>query len=303
MSLLLKNPVKPFLKWAGGKGQLLDQISLYLPLALKEGKIKKYFEPFLGGGALFFWLAEYYDFEETYLYEINPAVNLCYQVIKGDVKKLIKELNQLESEYISKQDSQREEYFYEKREEFNGYLKKKAANGPVRRSALLIFLNKTCFNGLYRVNSQGEFNVPFGRYPNPSICHAENLYAVHELLQRAEIIGGDFALCLEKADNQSFIYFDPPYRPISTTAGFNSYAKDAFDDSEQKRLREVFGALDKKDACVMLSNSDPKNEEFDDNFFDDLYRGYHIERLTAMRLINCNAEKRGEITEILVMNY
>jgi len=237
------------------------------------------------------------------LYELNPTVNICYQVIKRDVKRLIKELKQLELEYLSKSDSLREKYFYEKRDEFNGYLRKKVANNLVRRSALLIFLNKTCFNGLYRVNSQGEFNVPFGRYKNPTICHEENLYAVHEALQNAEIVCGDFALCLEKADNQSFVYFDPPYRPISTTANFNSYSKDSFDDLEQKRLRKVFSDLDKKDAYVMLSNSDPKNGNSGDNFFDDLYRGYHIERLIATRLINCNADRRGAITEILVMNY
>ncbi len=301
--ITIERQVRPFLKWAGGKGQLIDQIAPYLPDSFRQGRVKKYFEPFLGGGALFFWLAEHYDFEESYLYEINPAVNVCYQVIKKDIKKLIKELNQLESEYLSKTDSGREEYFYEKREEFNEYLRRKAANSFARRSALLIFLNKTCFNGLYRVNSLGEFNVPFGRYKNPTICHEENLYAVHELLQKAEIVCGDFALCLDKAGRDSFVYFDPPYRPISTTASFTSYSKDAFDDSEQKRLSKVFGDLDKRDACVMLSNSDPKNGNSGDNFFDDLYRGYHIERLTAMRLINCNADRRGVISEILVMNY
>ena len=212
-------------------------------------------------------------------------------------------MNQLESEYLAKTDSGREEYFYEKREEFNGYLRRKIANSLVRRSALLIFLNKTCFNGLYRVNSLGEFNVPFGRYKNPAICNEDNLSAVHELLQKAEIICGDFAQCLEYADNESFCYFDPPYRPISSTARFTSYSKDIFDDKEQGRLKKLFGALDKKGAQVMLSNSDPKNVNPEDNFFDDLYHGYHIERLTATRLINCNAERRGVITEILVMNY
>ena len=163
--------VKPFLKWAGGKGQLIDQIASYLPASFKEGRVKKYFEPFLGGGALFFWLAEQYDFEAAYLYEINPSVNLCYQVIQKDVKKLIKELNQLELEYCSASENDREVFYYEKREEFNTFLRRKAANSHLRRVALLIFLNKTCFNGLYRVNSQGEFNVPFGRYKNPTICN------------------------------------------------------------------------------------------------------------------------------------
>ena len=295
--------VRPFLKWAGGKGQLIDQIASHLPPALKTGRIKKYFEPFLGGGALFFWLSEQYDFESAYLYEINPAVNLCYQVIQKNIGKLIKELNQLELEYFSASEKGKEKLYYDKREEFNVFLRRKASNSIVRRTALLVFLNKTCFNGLYRVNSQGEFNVPFGRYKNPTICNEDNLYAVSELLQKAEIFCGDFAQCLEYADNESFVYFDPPYRPISTTASFTSYSKDIFDDQEQKRLRKVYGELDKKDACVMLSNSDPKNVNPNDNFFDDLYRGYHIERLNATRLINCNAERRGVITEILVMNY
>ncbi len=235
--------VRPFLKWAGGKGQLIDQIAPYLPDSFRQGRVKKYFEPFLGGGALFFWLAEHYDFEEAYLFEINPAVHICYQVIKKDVKKLIKELGQVESEYFSKSDNGREKFFYEKREEFNVYLRRKTVNSFIRRSALLIFLNKTCFNGLYRVNSSGEFNVPFGRYKNPTICHKDNLQTAHELLQKAEIVCEDFAFCLENADRESFVYLDPPYRPISVTASFTSYSKDAFDDSEQKRLRKIFGDL------------------------------------------------------------
>lgn len=295
--------VKPFLKWAGGKGQLIDQIAPFLPPAFKTGRIKKYFEPFLGGGALFFWLSEHYDFESAYLYEINPCVNTCYQVIQKNVEKLIKELNDLEREYLTASEKKREKLYYDKREEFNAFLRRKAQNSVVRRAALLIFLNKTCFNGLYRVNSQGEFNVPFGRYKNPTVCNEDNLYAVNELLQKAEIFCGDFAECLKDVDDRSFVYFDPPYRPISSTASFTSYSKDVFDDQEQKRLRYVYGELDTKGASVMLSNSDPKNNDPDDDFFDDLYRGYHIERLNATRLINCNAERRGSITEILVMNY
>jgi len=294
---------KPFIKWAGGKGQLIEQIAHHLPSAFKEERIKKYFEPFLGGGALFFWLAEHYDFENAYLYEINPAVYTCYHVIKKDVRKLIKELDQLEQEYFSSSDIRKEKLFYEKREEFNAYLRRKTLNSFIRRAALTIFLNKTCFNGLYRVNSSGEFNVPFGRYRNPTICNEDNLLATHELLQKAEILCGDFAQCLNIADDKSFIYFDPPYRPISSTASFTSYSKYAFDDNEQKRLRKVYGLLNKKGAYVMLSNSDPKNINPEDNFFDDLYGEYHIERLNATRLINCNAENRGIVTEILVTNY
>lgn len=246
----------------------------------------------MGGGALFFWLSGRYDFESVYLYEINPAVNICYQVIQKNIGKLLKELNQLEIEYFSASEKGKEKLYYDKREEFNAFLRRKRSNSVVRRAALLIFLNKTCFNGLYRVNSQGEFNVPFGRYKNPTICNEDNLYAVSELLQNTEILCGDFAQCLEHADKESFVYFDPPYRPISATASFTNYSKDTFDDQEQKRLRRVYGDLDKKGACVMLSNSDPKNVDPDDDFFDDLYRGYHIERLSATRLISVmpNAE-------------
>lgn len=301
--LTIDRQVKPFLKWAGGKGQLIEQIASFLPASLMTGKIKKYFEPFLGGGAVYFWLAEHYDFESVYLYELNPSVAICYQVIQRNVKKLINELNSLEIEYTAGSDNDREKLFYDKREEFNSYLRRKSANGYLRHTALLIFLNKTCFNGLYRVNSKGEFNVPFGRYKNPAICNVDNLFAVHDLLQKAEVICGDFQLCLEYADNDSLVYFDPPYRPISRTASFTSYSKDTFDDNEQKRLRRVFGELDSRDASVMLSNSDPKNVAPTDDFFDDLYSGYHIQRLNATRLINCNAERRGSITEILVMNY
>ncbi|MBU4306127.1 MAG: DNA adenine methylase [Candidatus Omnitrophica bacterium] len=301
--ITINRQIKPFLKWAGGKSQLIGQISTFLPPALKTGKIKKYFEPFLGGGAIYFWLADHYDFEYAYLYELNPSVAICYKVIQTNVKKLVKELNSLEKEYLYGSDKAREKLFYDKREEFNGFLRRRSANSHLRRAALLIFLNKTCFNGLYRVNSKGEFNVPFGRYNNPAICNEDNLLAVHDLLQNAEVSCGDFEQCLEHADNNSFVYFDPPYRPISATASFTSYSKDSFGDNEQKRLCRVFGELDHRGVSVMLSNSDPKNVNPTDEFFDDLYNGYHIERLNATRLINCNAERRGFITEILVMNY
>jgi DNA adenine methylase len=301
--IAVNRQVKPFLKWAGGKGQLIEQIASYLPASFKTDKIKKYFEPFLGGGAVYFWLADHYDFERAYLYELNPSVAICYQVIQKNVKKLIKELGCLEKEYISGSNKNREKLFYNMREEFNGFLRRKSANSHLRRAALLVFLNKTCFNGLYRVNSKGEFNVPFGRYENPTICNEDNLFAVHELLQNAEIVCGDFEMCLEHADNNSFVYFDPPYRPISTTASFTSYSKNSFDDEEQRRLRRIFGELDSRGSSIMLSNSDPKNVNPKDNFFDNLYKGYNIERLNAIRLINCNAERRGVITEILVTNY
>ena len=304
MATLTTPQPKPFLKWAGGKGQLIPQIETFLPKELNiSGRITKYFEPFLGGGAVFFWVTNLYEFEEVYLYEANHAIGMCYRTVKENAIRLVKELRDLEEEYFSLSDTSRETFFYDRREEYNSLFRLKSKNKVVRRSALLIFLNKTCFNGLYRVNSQGEFNVPFCRYKNPTICDKENLYAVSRALQNAQIVYGDFELCLEHVDSRSFVYFDPPYRPISKTANFNSYAKDTFDDDEQRRLKKVFDKLDKRDAFVMLSNSDPKNIDPNDNFFDDLYKGYPIERLKATRMINCNADKRGEIKEILVMNY
>lgn len=303
MTTLTKPHVKPFLKWAGGKGQLLNQIEKFFPQKLKTGKIKKYFEPFLGGGALFFRLSNHYDFENIFLYEINPELVMCYRTIQQDVRRLIRGLEELEEEYLSFTDAKREKFFYEMRIEYNSYLAKKFRNHFIRRSALLIFLNKTCFNGLYRVNSLGQFNVPFGRYKNPTICDEDNLCAVSEALRKAQIIKGDFELCLEHVDSQSFVYFDPPYRPISQTASFRNYSTDVFGDEQQRRLKKIFDKLDKRNAHVMLSNSDPKNINPRDNFFDDLYSQYHLARLDATRMINCHADKRGSVKEILVMNY
>lgn len=294
---------KPFLKWAGGKGQLIEQLTKHLPLDLKAGKIRKYFEPFLGGGALFFWLSQRYNFECVHLNEINPVVTNCYKVIQGKVNKLVENLHQLEMEYLAASEAGREAFYYKRREEFNKLIFSKAANSNVRKAALLIFLNKTCFNGLFRVNSLGEFNVPFGRYKNPTICDEDNLRAASKCLQRAKITCADFSKCLDNADSESFVYFDPPYRPISATSNFTGYSKYAFNESEQRRLHDIFVELAEHGAYVMLSNSDPKNIDPVDNFFDDLYKDFTIKRLNATRLINCNANRRGTVSEILITNY
>ena len=304
MNTITQFAPKPFLKWAGGKGQLIPQIEPLLPKELTlTGKIKNYLEPFMGGGAVYFWLCSQFEFENVFLYELNHDVADCYQAIKTRTGSLIHELADLEKEYLSKSDQRREKFYYEKRLEFNRVSGPGSRNHVIRKSALLIFLNKTCYNGLYRVNASGEFNVPFGRYKNPTICYQENLWAVHEALKKATIVRGDFSRCLQDADDRSFVYFDPPYRPLSKTANFNSYSCDAFDDNEQRRLKSVIDQLTDKGAYVMLSNSDPKNHNPKDNFFDDLYHGYHINRLKATRMINCNSSSRGEIYEILVTNY
>jgi len=296
---ILETQAKPFLKWAGGKGQLIDQIKECLPKEFSiTGKIEKYIEPFVGGGALFFWLSQNFEIKEPYLYDINSEIITAYRTIKSKVYVLIDELEDLEKQYLKLNDPGREKFYYKKRTEYNHFIEKKIANNVIKRTALLVFLNKTCFNGLFRVNSQGLYNVPFGRYENPTICDEENLIAVNQALKNAEIEYRDFAYCLKVADSDTFVYFDPPYRPISKTANFTSYIKNGFDDAEQKRLKETFVQLDQIGAKVMLSNSDPK-----DKFFDHLYRDYEIKRLTATRLINCDSSRRGLVKEVLITNY
>jgi DNA adenine methylase len=295
---------KPFIKWAGGKAQLIDQMKEFLPKEITiSGKIDKYFEPFVGGGAVFFWLCQVCEVKEAYLYDINPQIVLAYQTIKSKVNPLIHELEDLSNEYKSISKPKREKFYYKKREEYNDFIQKKSQNSSIRKIALLIFLNKTCFNGLFRVNSKGLFNVPFGRYENPTICDEENLLAVSRLLKSTEIDCCDFRECLKHVDSNSFVYFDPPYRPISKTSNFTGYIKNGFNDKDQERLKHVFDQLADRGAKVMLSNSDPKNINPDDNFFDNLYRQYDIVRLNATRMINCDSSKRGLIKEVLIMNY
>jgi DNA adenine methylase len=298
---------KPFLKWAGGKGQLLEQIKSFLPQELGEGKINRYIEPFLGGGAVFFYLAQTYPFTEIILIDINPELVLAYQVIQKDVDILIEYLGKMQDEYLPLEQKGREKYYYQIREIFNQELKSLDfcvySSEWIPRAAQIIFLNRTCFNGLFRVNSQGKFNVPMGKYKQPLICNSENLRLVSELLQRAEIYLGSYNQCQARADKSTFVYFDPPYRPLNITSSFTSYSQDDFNDEQQIKLAKFYDLLDQQEVKLMLSNSDPKNQNTNDNFFDNLYGKYRIHRLQASRAINSNAEKRGLIQEILVINY
>ena len=295
---------KPFLKWAGGKGQLIDQLRSNLPKeVVKSRGIEKYFEPFVGGGAVFFWLCQEYEIKEAYLCDINPEIVTAYKTVKQRMKVLVDKLNDLEEEYLNAEKSKKEKIYYERRTEYNKYIAQRTPNHAVHRTALLIFLNKTCFNGLFRVNSRGLFNVPFGRYKKPTICDRKNLLAIHAVLKNTQVECADFEKCLEKVDSKAFVYFDPPYRPISRTASFTRYIKGGFGDEDQKRLKSVFDRLDELGAKVMLSNSDPKNVNPYDNFFDDLYKEYEIKRLNATRMINCDSSKRGLIKEVLITNY
>lgn len=296
---MCKGIAKPFLKWAGGKGQLINTFDEMFPNELKEGKIKTYIEPFVGGGAVFFHVLQKYDIEKAYINDINKELINCYRCIKADVNEVIKQLEFLEKEYLSCDD--RTKYFYNVRDRYNSI----HLNGhyDFEKCADFIFLNHTCFNGLYRVNKSGKFNVPHGKYKNPLICDKDNLLLCSKLLQKVEISFGSYEQVLSNADKNTFVYFDPPYRPLVENNSFVSYDKSGFDDCDQIELAENFKNLDKKDCLLMLSNSDPKNTNENDNFFDDLYNGFAIERVYAKRMINCQASKRGDITEIVVMNY
>jgi DNA adenine methylase len=297
----------PFLKWAGGKTQLLRQISTRLPVEMKNGDIRTYAEPFIGGGAVFFYLSRKFSFDKITISDANEELILAYRVIKKSTKKLIHELELLESEYLSKNNEDRERLYYQVRDSFNR--KKPEIDFQkyhaewVLRAAQCIFLNHTGFNGLFRMNRKGEFNVPFGRYKSPQILNRGNLNDASALLKKTTVVLGDFTRCRKWIDNTSFVYLDPPYRPLNTTSSFTSYSKDDFSDADQRRLAGLFKELDKKGAKIMLSNSDPRNEKPDDSFFDELYADYTIERVPAKRSINCNGSRRGEINELIITNY
>ncbi|MDZ7704106.1 MAG: DNA adenine methylase [Trueperaceae bacterium] len=296
----------PVLKWAGGKGQLLPQLRERYPKGLEHRTLTTYIEPFFGGGAVFFDLVKTCPgLEHIYLCDVNPELVLLYRVIQRDIDTLIEALRGFEETYLSLDEEARKAFFYELRSSFNDVRGSidfgRYSSEWVLRAAKTLFLNKTCFNGLFRVNRKGHFNVPHGRYKNPTILHEPRLRAAHEALRYAEIRLGDFAQIAELADEKTFVYYDPPYRPISETATFTSYAG-AFGDDEQRRLAALYRALDTKGATQLLSNSDPTNY-VDDPFFDDLYAGFCIERIDANRMINAKASKRGAVREILVRNY
>ncbi|MDB9314223.1 DNA adenine methylase [Spirulina sp. CS-785/01] len=299
---------KPVLKWAGGKSKLLSQIKPLFPPELKQGKIKRYIEPFVGGGAVFLDIAQCYPkVEEFFILDINPELIIAYTSIQQEVNILIDKLTQIESNYLSFPEAQRKDYFYQIRTEFNQTRHQvniaQYGKNWLLRTAQLIFLNKTCFNGLFRVNSKGEFNVPQGKYKNPKICDPDNLKAVSQILQKTTLKLGDYRQCCDWVDPQTFVYFDPPYRPISKTANFTAYSSHSFKDEEQLQLRDFFVKLDQRGAKLLLSNSDPKNEDQKDNFFDLAYEGYNVKRIKAGRSINSNASKRGLINEVVITNY
>ena len=298
---------KPFLKWAGGKGQLLPQIGRHLPAGLWEGSLSKYAEPFIGGGAVFFLISNYFDIREFFISDMNADLVLAYRTIQQQVESLIERLEYIQGQFLKLDKEERRHFYYDVRGSFNqsrvSRFRPTSATDPASHVARLIFLNRTCFNGLYRVNSLGEFNVPYGNYSNPRICDETNLRSVSRSLQKAEIHFGDFTACKSFVDETTFVYMDPPYRPISKTSSFNSFYMQRFDDGEQRRLALFYQELGRAGAKLMLSNSDPHNENPQDSFFEDLYSGFEIHKVMANRRINSNGKKRGPITELLIANY
>lgn len=294
-----RKSVKPFLKWAGGKTQLISEIEKSLP-HFAFGKKFTYIEPFVGSGAVLFWvLNEFPKLEKATVNDINEDLINTYKTIQLTPKELISILEILQNEYYSLEDfsEKKKEYYYQKRELFN-----ERKQSKVEHSALFIFLNRTCFNGLYRVNRKNEFNVPVGDYKKPTICDKSNILAVSESLQKVELLSGDFEQTVNYASSNTIFYLDPPYKPLSKTSSFNSYAKDEFNDEEQMRLKKFCDKLDNLGYNWILSNSDVKGKNSNDNFFDDLYSNFIIKRVDAKRRINANPKKRGFLKELLITN-
>ncbi|WP_430014155.1 DNA adenine methylase [Microcystis ichthyoblabe FBCC-A1114] len=291
---------KPFLKWAGGKTQLVPNILSLINSQISQNCQFNYIEPFVGGGAvLFSVLNNFSPVQKVIINDINPDLIMAYNVIKNNVKELIVKLKKIQQDFYElKNLEEQQKFFLDKRIEFNS----RSCDDCLEKTVLLLFLNRTCFNGLYRVNSKGLFNVPFGKYVKPLICNEENLLAVNHHLQKVTILQGDFVQTLNYANNKTLFYFDPPYKPIKKTSAFTSYTKEDFNDEEQIRLKQFIDQVDRAGYKFILSNSDLKNFDSDNNFFDDLYKNYNIQRVKARRNINSQGNNRGEIWELLINN-
>ena len=289
---------KPFVKWVGGKTQLLGEVEKSLPGNFDSIEDAVYVEPFVGGGAVLFWILQKYpNISQAVINDINPDLINVYKVIKDTPDALISLLRQYQDSYIGLDDEDRKELYLANRKTFN-----QKAVSKEEMAALFIFLNRTCFNGLYRVNSKGEFNVPYGKYANPRICDEANLLAVSRLLQKVKILCGDFSDTLQYASAKSLFYFDPPYKPLSETSSFTSYAKEGFNDEEQKRLGAFCLEISKKHAMFVASNSDPQGVNPKEDFFDKVYSTFQIRKVQATRMINANPNGRGKLSEIMITN-
>lgn len=306
LPVLLTAPAKPVFKWAGGKGRLLPEIIRRLPAELRHGRITNYAEPFIGGGAVFFHLAEQYEFENLLISDANEDLFLAYCVVREDVEALLQQLQRLQAHYATLTPEAQAAFYYATRADFNAarpiWRYDAFEPGWVTRAAQFFVLNRLCFNGLYRVNSRTEFNVPFGKYHTVNFGSAESLRAASRVLRRTLVQRGDFAVATAFADERTLVYLDPPYRPITPTSSFTTYARQAFGDAEQLRLAAHFRELTRRGSLVMLSNSDPFTAT-GDAFFEELYAGFNITRLRAARAINANGAGRGTVSELLITNY
>ena len=289
--------VKPFIKWAGGKSQLLNDIRAKYP-----ENIDKYCEPFVGGGAVLLDVLANCHPKEVLINDINAELANTYSQIKNSVDELIEMLSEMQQTFWAKNDNDRKVMYLAKRERFNDLKVNGDEQINLEKAALFIFLNKTCFNGLYRVNRKGLFNVPMGAYKNPPICDAESLRLISGLLKNVQIKCGDYSECADFIDENTFVYIDPPYRPLTATASFTSYSENEFGDKQQIELGKFVDEISAKGAKVVVSNSDPKNSDESDSFFDDLYSSYTIMRVSAKRMINSKATGRGNVNELLICN-
>lgn len=294
---------KPFVKWAGGKGNLLQKLEALLPTDFDDLESVTYIEPFVGGGAMLFHMLQRHKcIRRAVINDINADLIRCYQLIANSPQILIDRLKNIENNYYSMDFPARKELFYAYRDQYNS-----EGIHPDERAALFIFLNHTCFNGLYRVNAAGKFNVPYGRYKKPVICNKEVIMADHRLLNSVELIirqPGDYKLVRQNLsrNHPNFVYFDPPYRPLNDTSSFREYSNNPFDDIQQEELKVFCDRLSNQNCLIMLSNSDSKTEN-GDSYFEKLYQGYRFERIMAPRFINANGEKREKLAEVVIRNY
>ena len=299
---------KPVLKWAGGKAKLIPIFEERYPKELIDGKINTYIEPFIGGGAVLFSMLSKYNFGRVVINDINSELILTYKVIKESPEELINILDKCQNKYNELKDLEEKQlYYYEIRDKFNevkGKLNYDIIDDKaIEHAAYMIFINKSCFNGLYRENKKGGFNVPFGKKEKLNCYDRENIMAVSQVLKNAIILNGDFEGIIKYVDENTFIYMDPPYRPLNATSNFNDYSKEPFNDETQIRLAKFYDELSKMGAKIMKSNSDPKNTDENDEFFDELYSNYNISRISASRSINSKGTGRGKVSEILITNY
>ena len=299
---ILKPALKPILKWAGGKTQLLAEISHAYPPGFGDA-IRRYAEPFVGGGAILLDVLSRFSLDAVYISDINAELINMYLMVRDQADELIAELSKYQREYRALDSNDKKDYYYLKRDAFNDLIKHGESKSGVISAALFVFLNRTCFNGLYRANKNKLFNVPKGYQENPLICNEDNIRAVSEALSSVEIVCADYSASARFVDQNTLVYLDPPYRPLKGRDSFVSYTEKEFDDSCQRALAGFVEELRDKGAYIILSNSDPKNVDEEDTFFDDLYADYDIQRIYAKRKINSKSNHRGYITELLIKNY